>query len=148
MSDNYSFNARNVEPSKARENLPKGWYRCMVVGTDMKPTKKGNGSYIEITWKVLDGTFENRQVWTRLNVKNENAQAVEIAEKDLSAICHATGVLEFRRHEELRNHTALVYVTVKDDKNETAGYKAAAGSTTAPSYAPAAAGDDDSSLPF
>lgn len=167
----FAFDANGVEPAKdVSEPMPNGWYRMQIESTDYRPTKSGGGRFLELVWTVLDGEYKGRKVWDTFNVVNENEQAVEIAKAQLSAVCHATGVLRFQSHQQLRAKTALVRVVIKhqdgySSKNEAKAYKADdAGAGVASTRQPfparvpngmppgrpiaAVAEDDDSDLPF
>lgn len=96
-----NFDATTVEPDAGFETIPPGWYNVAIDQSDMKPTKDGAGAYLELRFNVLDGQYHNRKLFTRLNLKNTNVQTVEIAQKQLSAICHAVGVLRPAKSEEL-----------------------------------------------
>jgi hypothetical protein len=89
-----NFNARSVDPSVALDPIPAGWYNAAIDQSEMKPTNDGQGAYLEARYNILDGQFVGRKVFARFNLRNNNAQAVEIAYKQLSAVCHATGVLD------------------------------------------------------
>lgn len=86
-----NFSTQGIAPAQSFDALPAGKYSVMAMNTDMKATKNGLGRYLEIEWQVLDGAHANRKVWSRLNVENPNAKAVEIAQRELAAICHAVG---------------------------------------------------------
>ena len=45
----------------------------------MKPTKTGNGQYLQLAFEIIEGEYKNRKVWARLNLENANADAVRIA---------------------------------------------------------------------
>lgn len=123
------FDARTVAPSEAIEAIPAGWYIAMAETSEMKPTKLNDGFYLEMTFKVLDGQYINRKLWTRLNLRNSNPQAQEIAYRELSAICHATGRLVVGDSAELHNIPLKIKVKVKpgdgqyEASNEITGYK-------------------------
>lgn len=85
------FDPNTVEPSQAFEPLPSGEYPAIITDSEMKPTKSGAGHYLELTFQIIDGPMKNRLTWSRLNLDNLNPKAVEIAQRDLSAICHAVG---------------------------------------------------------
>jgi len=87
------FDATQVDPLSSFEPLPNGRYVAAITGSEFKPTKNGNGQYLELTFEVLEGDHKGRKLWARLNLKNPSAEAVRIAEQELSAICHATGVM-------------------------------------------------------
>jgi hypothetical protein len=69
-----------------------GDYQAQIVASEMKATKAGTGSYLELRWNILAGDSAGRQLWTRLNLVNPSVQAVEIAQKHLKSLCDALGV--------------------------------------------------------
>ncbi len=124
------FNAAEVEPSAPMEVLPAGEYPAAMVASDMKPTKNAGGEFLECTFQVLDGEYKGRKLWSRLNLVNANQQAVDIARRELSAICHATGVMQIQDSVQLHDRPLIVVVKVTKDKNdasvvrnEISGYK-------------------------
>ncbi|MGE0209766.1 MAG: DUF669 domain-containing protein [Lysobacteraceae bacterium] len=88
------FNPNDVPPAEDFTPLPSGEYPAVIVDSDMKPTKAGTGQYLELHFQIIDGPCKGRQVWGRLNLDNPNPKAVEIAQRDLSAICHALGITQ------------------------------------------------------
>lgn len=136
-----NFNAATVAPQEAFENLPAGWYNARITGSEMKPTKDGGGSYLSLTMTVMDGPCVNRKIFDRLNLNNKNPKAVEIAYQTLSAICHATGVIQLQDSTQLHGIPLSVKVKVKpaeggySESNEVAGYKRIEGAAAAvPSF--------------
>jgi len=123
------FDARTVEPQKSFEPLPAGNYLAAISASEMKTTKTGDGAYLELTFSVIDGPCKGRKIWARLNLRNPNPQAVQIAKSELSAICHAVGVMTPRDSVELHNLPLIVTVKCKkredngDIVNEISGYK-------------------------
>jgi hypothetical protein len=79
----------------------------------------------------MDGQAKGRRFWTMLNLWNSNPTAVEIAQRELSSICHACGKLRVADTEELHAIPMLVRLAVKSDsygeKNEVKSYKPANG---------------------
>lgn len=149
---NQSFDASQVDPTPTFELLPAGDYLVMIVDSEMKATKAGTGEYLNLTLQVLDGPFKDRVVFDRLNLVNANAKAVEIAQRQLSQICHAVNVLRVNDSAELHDKPLVATVKIRKrpeyaDSNEIAGYKPANGvappaptvSTAAPAPAAAAA---------
>lgn len=124
----FQFDARQVEPASRPPALPDGWYNAAIIKSEMKQTKDQQGAFLELGMKVLDGPFAGRMVYDRLNLYNKNPVAVEIAQKTLSAICHATGQLVVQKTEVLHNIPLMVRVikTAADGKydegNEVKGY--------------------------
>jgi len=128
MADLRGFDARNVEQMDEFEPIPAGKYVAAVVASDMKPTKAGDGSYLELQFQILEGPHKGRILWDRLNLDNPNALAVKIARSQLAAICKAVGVLTPNDSTELHNLPLLIRVGRKrredtgDVVNEVKGY--------------------------
>jgi hypothetical protein len=138
-----TFDATQVAPNTAIEILPPGDYRVQIVRSEMKATKNGDGQYLELEMDVLDGEHANRKIWDRLNLVNANEQAAQIAQRTLSAICHAVGVLHVSDSEQLhmRPMVAVVKVEPRRDRpgevsNRINGYKSLSGATAAPAPTP------------
>jgi len=138
---NGTFDATTVPPAEAFTVIPAGKYKVQVVDSDLRATKDGQGQYLWLEMEILDGEHQGRKVYDRLNIVNQNAQAVDIAQRALSALCHAAGKLQVSNSEEL--HFIPVIATVKvrqarenfDASNEVRGYEAVAGGAR-PSVAP------------
>lgn len=139
MASLNGFNATEVDPTTSFEPVPAGKYLAAITDSEMKPTKSGGGSYLHLTFTILDGEQKGRVLWARLNLVNPNATAVKIARGELSAICRAVGVLQPRDSTELHNLPLLITVKLKkridtgELTNELKGYEskavAASGST-------------------
>lgn len=89
----FKFNAAGVAPRQPMEALPGGWYPVIIVDGEIKPGSR-EGTRMELEWSIIDGPYKNRKTWDGFNVEHSNAQTQEIAQQDLSAICHATGVID------------------------------------------------------
>ena len=128
MADLNGFDANTVDPTSDFEPLPAGKYIAAITDSVMKPTKKGTGHYLELTFQVVEGQYKGRLVWSRLNLDNPSSQAVQIAQGELSAICRAIGVMQPKDSVELHNLPLLVKVKCKkredtgDIVNEVRGY--------------------------
>lgn len=111
-----NFDATTVEPSEAFEIIPPGEYRAAIIKSEAKPTKKGDGHYVEFTVELLDEPHKGRRVFGwRLNLDNPNPKAVEIARRELSAICHAVGKLQVASTSDLENIPFRVKIAVSRD---------------------------------
>ena len=139
------FNAMAVEPQTSYEPMPADWYKCVIIKTEEKPTKKQNGSYLQLDIEVIEGKFAGRKVFERLNLNNPNSTAVEIAQRALSSICRAIDVPNPQDSDELLDKPLMVKVAVKpaDEEysasNEVKGYDAAGATASAPVEIPVAA---------
>jgi len=119
MANLNGFNANNVDPATDFEPIPAGRYLAIISNSEMKPTKNGSGSYLELTFQVIDGPHKGRLLWSRLNLSNPNDLAVKIAQGELSAICRAVGVMQPKDSAEL--HNLPLQITVKCKKREDTG---------------------------
>ena len=119
MADLHGFNAGEVDPAVDFEPIPAGKYLAVITASEMKPTKSGKGSYLELSFQVIDGEFKGRLLWARLNLDNTNPLTVQIARAELSAICRAVGVLQPKDSVEL--HNLPLQVTVKCKKRQDNG---------------------------
>ena len=127
-----NFDATQVEPDQGVDVVPPGWYNVQMDESEMKPTKDGTGSYLAIRFSILDGQYANRKIFTNLNLKNQgpNAQqTMEIAQRQLSAICHAVGVLRPQDSSELHGKPLKIKVKIRkgtgeySDSNDIQSYK-------------------------
>jgi len=135
MATLQGFDANTVEPTTEFDPIPAGKYLAVIIDSEVKPTKTGNGSYLQLTFEILDVQHKGRHLWARLNLDNPNQTAVKIARAELSAICRAVGVMTPNDSVELHNLPLLITVRCKkrpdtgDITNEIKGYakKEAAG---------------------
>jgi len=143
MADLDGFNAHEVEPTASFEAIPAGKYLAAITDSEMKPTKNGSGSYLQLTFTILEGEYKGRVVWARLNLVNPNQTAVKIAQSELSAVCRAVGVMTPKDSCELHNIPLLITVKVKKREdtgelaNEVKGYEPRSAATGKPQQAPA-----------
>ena len=70
----YNFNAEEIEPSSF-DPIPAGWYQAIISNSEMKATRDGYGEYLSLTLQVIEGQYENRLVFARLNLKNANEKS-------------------------------------------------------------------------
>lgn len=122
------FDANQVEPTTDFEPIPAGKYLSVITESEYKPNKAGTGSYLQFTFEIIDGEYKGRFLWARLNLENPNETAVKIARAELSAICHAVGVMAPKDSVELHNLPLSIKVKCKKRKdtdeitNEIKGY--------------------------
>jgi len=132
------FDANQVEPTSDFEPVPAGKYLAVITESEVKENKAQNGSYLQLTFQIIEGEFKNRFLWARLNLDNQNATAVKIARAELSAICRAVGVMAPNDSAEL--HDLPLVINVKSKKrpdtgeltNEIKGYAKKEGVTGKP----------------
>ena len=138
MVDLNGFDANTVEPMGEGSYvvLPKGNYTAICVGTGWKPTKAGDGEYLQFDWEIVEGEHRGASQTSRLNLKNKNATAVKIAQSELSSICRATGVMRPRDSDEFRNKPITLKVDVEERKDKPGSYSNRIKGYASPSAAP------------
>ena len=112
-----AFDASGIEPTTAYELLPAGKYSAQIVESEMRVTRNGMGQFLWLMLDILDGPHKGRKIFDQLNLVNPNPTTVEIAQRTLSAICHATGKMQVSDSEELHLIPMTIQVTVKPPKN-------------------------------
>lgn len=109
-----NFDARTVAPDAgAQEAIPAGWYIAQIDQSEVKPTSSGDGSFLECRYVILDGQHKGRKVFSRFNLRNPSEEAVRIAYGQLSALCHAVGVVLCEDSQQLHNLPVKVKVSVR-----------------------------------
>jgi hypothetical protein len=141
-----NFKASNIqfeERTTSYGPLPAGEYECMIVKSETKATKSGNGSYLELEMHIISGDQSGRRHWERLNLDNPSLQTVKIAEEQLARLCVALGLDEVDDSEQLHDKpfVAEFGIDKKDStRNVIWGYRAITGAPVSPAkLAPPAA---------
>jgi Protein of unknown function (DUF669) len=74
--------------------LPVGEYVAQVVEASIQQPNSGDGYHLALTWKIIEGDYEGRQVWQRITYLHSSEQAQTIGRKTLKDLCVATDVAE------------------------------------------------------
>ncbi len=114
------FDATAVEPTASFKPIPQGKYTAIIAASEIKPTKKNDGQYLEMVFEILDEKFKDRKLWTRLNLDNPNPDAVTIAKRELSSICRAVDVMRPGDSSDLHDRPLIISVsqTKRQDNGE------------------------------
>ncbi len=118
-----------------RGPLPPGEYEMIIVKSDTKATKSGNGSYLELEMQVVSGDHTGRRHWERLNLDNPSLQTVKIAEEQLARLCLALGLDEVTDSAQLHDKPFIAELAIdkKDaERNTIWGYRAISGAPVSP----------------
>ena len=121
MASLNGFDASQVPEQMEFTALPEGQYVVIATASEMKPTKNGQGQFLQFTFEVLDGPRKGAKVWARLNLVNGNQTAVDIAQRELGAICRAVGIIKPNDSAELHNLPLLITVAVEVDDRKREG---------------------------
>jgi len=148
--------------------LPAGVYEVQITEVDERQTKDGSGTYIFLELTVMGPVFSGRKVFDRIHLVNRSEQAVEIARRQLAALCMALGIEELQDSTDLHGRLVRAKVRVREGRgeygpsNEVVGYEPSkliaeaspppAATPRMPSQPPARrlprADHDDDDLPF
>ncbi len=112
-----NFNANDVAPSTGFEALPAGDYIAIVESSEEKRTQKGDGSYLQFTFQIVEGDHANRKLWARMNIHNPSEEAQKIGRAELSSLCRAVGVLDLKDTSELHNKPLRIKVVQERRKD-------------------------------
>ena len=104
------FNAADVPEREEFLPVPPGSYTAMIVASELKDTSKG-GQMIVLEFELQEGEHSGRKLFERLNIKNDNPKAVDIAFRTLGEIVKAAGRTTIKDTDEL--HGRRMYIEVR-----------------------------------
>lgn len=116
-----NFNATQVAPNTSPEAIETGTYVVIITDAIEKPTQNRKGAFIELEMTIQGGQLNGRKVKERLNVKNDNQQAVEIAYGTLSSICHVTGRMQIQSERDLVGAGPFQIYVTKEPRSDRPG---------------------------
>jgi len=126
-----NFDARQHAPLD-NDPLPEGWYNFIIDESNAVPTKDGNPNHLRLVlrFSVMDGPHQGRKVFNGLNIRHTNVQTMEIANRELSAICAAVNLPYVQDTQQLHNIPMKGRVKIRkdptgqyDDQAEIKSYK-------------------------
>jgi len=123
--------------------LPAGEYSVTIDGADLKQTKAGDGTYINLKMIVDGPTHMGRIVFSMLNIQNPSQKAEAIGRGQLGDILRIIGIqaATFEDTDQLLGGQMIVKLSIKEAQgdykasNNVQAYKPLTG--TAPAKAPA-----------
>jgi hypothetical protein len=126
-----NFDARQHTPLD-NDPVPEAWYNFIIDESNAVPTKDGNPNHLRLVlrFSIMDGPHQGRKVFTGLNIRHTNIQTMEIANRELSAICAAVGLPYVQDTQQLHNIPLKGRVKIRkdptgqyDDQAEIKSYK-------------------------
>jgi hypothetical protein len=102
------FDARNVDPTPSFVVPPLDDYMVIATAAEPKENSKGTGGFLEFTLEINQGKnsglqYQKVTVPYRLNLFHTDERTVAMANSQLSALCHATGVITPTNTKDLLN---------------------------------------------
>ncbi len=83
--------AYNPSDTGGFDPLPPGEYIGQAIEGRIAPPKSGNGYALTLVWKILEGDYENRQIWQNISFVHPKAGAQYHGQRMLNAVIAATG---------------------------------------------------------
>lgn len=87
-----AFDPMMYDPTQGAGSLPVGRHPVHIEKAEVKANKANDGGYLEFLLRVIDGPAAGTTGAYRLNLYHSNPSTVEIANRQLSAICHVVNV--------------------------------------------------------
>ena len=108
-----NFDATQHKPDDAPGGTlrvyPAGLYPVLIVGTEIKPNKKGSGVHLEVTHHILDGQFSGAVFTDWLTLTDpENQIEASKGQSRMSSLCAALGLMRVGDSSELHNKAYVV----------------------------------------
>lgn len=139
---NEVFNINDL-PSSDRdyELVPAGWYSVTINSAELKPTKAGTGTYINIRYDITGPSHQGRIVWGKINIRNKNPDAERIGRQQLGELMRAIGIAQIQDTDQLVGADLSVKVKISpardgyEASNDVSGFKPSGGAPRKPSVA-------------
>lgn len=113
------FDATQVNPTQGDGQLPVGKHKVIICDSEITETKAKDGAYLKLTLEIVEGPNVGIKGPYRLNLYNSSADAVAIAQRQLSALCHVTGVFHVSDSRQLHDIPFMVEVNAQKDEKYT-----------------------------
>ena len=115
---NINFNpAEAPEPVQFTDPKP-GFYHAQIDESELCPGKADGNEYIKLRFAIMDGPYANQKVYTNLNWKHTNPQAVSIAQSQMRAICEAVGHAGLLQNTQMLHSKPLIIKIAKGKATE------------------------------
>lgn len=135
------FDAAAVDPQENRsyEPLPRGTYDVEITNAEVKETSSGNGTGLKVEYTVIGPTHAGRKVFQFVNIRHTSAQAEQIGQSQLSALCRAVDIPKLTDSDQLFQKMLRVSLKIRpaangyEASNDVTGYEAVGASAPASS---------------
>ncbi len=105
-----NFDASKVQPAEAAAAVWAGVVPVTIVKTEVKPSASNpQNKFLQLDVRAAAGEYVGQVNAIRLNLWNSSPQAADIAQRELSSLCHVTGKMAITDSDQLLN---LPFVTV------------------------------------
>ena len=106
-----NFNTEGIEIMEDFSPLPKGYYKAVIVSSEIKTAQSGKGQYLSLEFEIIEGKYSNRKIFSNLNIRHTNEVAQQIGQRELATICRAVGKNTIQDSSELHMKPMMVTYT-------------------------------------
>ena len=119
MAQIEAFDINDAEPLQSGfALLPEGLHVAVIISSETKQSRNGNGSYMEFVHEILDGPSKGRKYWERLPFGSPKPAGVNMARSKLAAMCRALGIAQIPTDSAvLHNKPLCINIGVKLNKD-------------------------------
>ena len=97
--------------------IPAGNYVAEVNRSEVKQTRDGRGSYLSLSFKIIEGEFAGRLIFQNITLTNANVTAQTIGREQMAQLAGACGVLQLQDSEQLHGIPVGIRVAIETDKS-------------------------------
>jgi len=148
-----NFDASEEEEMSSFKAIPADDYIVAIKKSENKRNNNDSGSYLSLQFEIKEGKYKGRLLFAILNLDHPSKDAVNMARKEFTSICKATGVLSPEDSEELHGIEIVATVIVKGktaqypEGNTIKGYAPLSGAPSSPAKTQPAIGKVDGVAP-
>jgi hypothetical protein len=85
------FNPNAEIPAAPGGALPAGWYKAVIIESELRQNYDKNGEEFSFTYEVIDGAYKGRKFWHTI-ARTGDSSRVGKGQGEINAIAKATGV--------------------------------------------------------
>jgi hypothetical protein len=98
--------------------VPPGEYVAQVIAAEIRQPRSGDGHALNLTWQIIEGANEGRQIFQWLSFIHSSEQTQGIARKSLKDLCNAIGWTEVVKDASVFLHKPCrIRVKIETDKS-------------------------------
>ena len=95
--------------------IPPSWQIAAITNSEFKDASRGNGKFLKLAFKILEGEHKGRMIWSNLNLIHTNETTKQIAKRELASICQALDLDSVLDSEELHGKPLKIKVVIRPE---------------------------------
>jgi hypothetical protein len=85
------FDFTEVDVNESYDLIPKGVYPVLIEEAIWNENKARTGEYLKVRFSIVGDKYTGKKVWGMFNLIHTNAQAVDIAKREITQLLIAVG---------------------------------------------------------